>query len=108
MKYFCYKQHSSVYLVTIIYYICNIPSFYIFYASSVALNIEETIKLKQNMHQNILNDTFKRLQVLFFVFKQFLIGLKQNLREEDNLSTRDKWPIPKVSSVRRFYCIALS
>ena len=46
----------------------------------------------------------KRLQVLFFVFKQFLIGLKQNLWEEDNLSTRDKWPVPKVSSVRRFYC----
>ena len=38
------------------------------------------------------------------MFKQFLIGLKQNLREEDNLSTRDKWPVPKVSSVRRFYC----
>ena len=37
------------------------------------------------------------------MFKQFLIGLKQNLREEDNLSTRDKWPVPKVSSVRRFY-----
>ena len=42
---------------------------------------------------------------VIFVFKQFLIGLKQNLREEDNLSTRDKWPVPKVSSVRRFYCI---
>ena len=39
------------------------------------------------------------------MFKQFLISLKQNLREEDNLSTRDKWPVPKVSSVRRFYCI---
>ena len=38
------------------------------------------------------------------MFKQFLIGLKQNLREEDNLSTRDKWPVPKVPSVRRFYC----
>ena len=77
-------------MFTIIYYICNIASFYIFYASSVGLNIEETIKLKLNMNQNILNDTFKRLQVLFFVFKQFLIGLKQNLWEEDNLSTRDK------------------
>ena len=41
------------------------------------------------------------------MFKQFLIGLKQNLREEDNLSIRDKLPIPKVSSVRRFYCIAV-
>ena len=40
------------------------------------------------------------------MFKQFLIALKQNLREEDNLSTKDKWPVPKVSSVRRFYCIA--
>ena len=48
-----------VYLVTIIYCICNTASFYIFYASSVALNtvllIEETIKLKQNINQNILN-----------------------------------------------------
>ena len=33
------------------------------------------------------NNTFKTLSVSF-VFK---IGLKQNLREEDNLSTRDKW-----------------
>ena len=40
----------------------------------------------------------------FCLYKQFLIGLKQNLREEDNLSTRDKWSVPKVSSVRRFYC----
>ena len=45
----------------------------------------------------------KDLSVIF-VFKQILIGLKQNLREEDNLSTRDKWPVPKVSFVRRFYC----
>ena len=42
------------------------------------------------------------------MFKQFLIALKQNVREEDNLSTRDKWPVPKVSSVRRFYCITIS
>ena len=42
---------------------------------------------------------------VIFVFKQLLICLKQNLREEDNLSTRDKWPIPKVSFVQRFYCI---
>ena len=42
---------------------------------------------------------------VIFVFKQFLIVLKQNLREEDNLSTRDKWPVPKMSSVQRFYCI---
>ena len=39
------------------------------------------------------------------MFKQFLIRLKQNLREEDNLSTRDKWHVLKVSFVRRFYCI---
>ena len=30
--------------------------------------------------------------------------LKQNLREEDNLSTRDKWLVLKVLSVWRFYC----
>ena len=62
--------------------------------------IEETIKLKQDVNYN----TYKRLSVIF-VFKQVLIGLKQNLREEDSLSTSDKWPVPKVSSVRRFYCI---
>ena len=38
-------------------------------------------------------------------FKDFPIRLKGNLREEDNLSTRDKWPVPNVSFVRRFYCI---
>ena len=31
-------------------------------------------------------------------------GLKENLREEDNLSTRDNWPVPNVSFVRRFCC----
>ena len=30
--------------------------------------------------------------------------LQQNLRKEDSLSTRDKLPVPKVSSVWRFYC----
>ena len=29
------------------------------------------------------------------MFKQFLIGLKQNLQEEDNLSTRHKCSSPK-------------
>ena len=45
----------------------------------------------------------KDLKCYFCV--QFLICLKQNLPEEDNLSTRDKWPVPEVSSVQRFYCI---
>ena len=49
------------------------------------------------------NNTFKGL---FFIFKKFPIGLKENLREEDNLSTRDNWPVPNVSFVRRFYCSA--
>ena len=49
----------------------------------------------------------KKTSSVIFVFKEFLIGLKQNLREEDNLSTRDKWLVPKVSSVRRFYCSML-
>ena len=42
--------------------------------------------------------------MLFFIFKKFPIGLKENLREEDNLSTGDNWPVPNVSFVRRFYC----
>ena len=84
-----------------------IASFYIFYASSVALTI---LLLKKPSNWSKIwtriyyNNTFKRLPSVIFVFKQFLIGLKQNLREEDNLSTRDKWPVPKVSSFRRFYC----
>ena len=84
-----------------------IASFYIFYASSVALTI---LLLKKPSNWSRIwtriyyNNTFKRLPSVIFVFKQFLIGLKQNLREEDNLSTRDKWPVPKVSSFRRFYC----
>ena len=41
----------------------------------------------------------------FFVFRKFAIGLQQNLREEDNLSTKDKGPAPNVSFVRMFYCI---
>ena len=30
--------------------------------------------------------------MLFFVFKKFVLGLKVNLQEEDNLSTGGKWP----------------
>ena len=41
----------------------------------------------------------------YFSSLKIPIGLKENLREEDNLSTRDNWPVPKVSFVRRFYCI---
>ena len=39
------------------------------------------------------------------MFKKFPIGLKENLQEEDNFSTRDNWPVPNVSFVRRFHCI---
>ena len=46
--------------------------------------------------------------MLFFVFKKFPIGLKQNLREEDNLSTRDTGPVPNVSFVRRFTVFTMS
>ena len=56
---------------------------------SCHLTIEKTIKMKQDG--------------LFFVIKKFPIGLKENLKE-DNLSTRDNWPIPNVSFVQRFYC----
>ena len=35
--------------------------------------------------------------VIFFIFKDFPIRLKENLQEEDNLSTSEKWPIPNVS-----------
>ena len=56
----------------------------------------------RNLNQNMII----HLKETSSVFKQFLIGLKQNLWEEDNLSARDKWPVPKVSSVWRFYCIS--
>ena len=91
----CYKQHLSVYLVAI--YVI-IASFYIFYASSVVLTI---LLLKKRSNWSRIWTriySFERLQVYLF------LCLKQNLREEDNLSTRDNWPVPKVSSVRRFYC----
>ena len=41
--------------------------------------------------------------MLFFPFRKFPIGLKQNSWEEDNLSTRDKRSVPNVSFVWRFY-----
>ena len=47
----------------------------------------------------------KDFKCYFFVYKKVPRGLKENLREEDNLSTRDNWPIPNVSFVWRFYCI---
>ena len=34
------------------------------------------------------------IQGLFFIFKKFPIGLKENLREEDNFSTRDTGTSP--------------
>ena len=36
---------------------------------------------------------------------RFYCRLKENLREEDSLSTRDNWPVPTVSFVQRFYCV---
>ena len=41
-------------------------------------------------------------------FKGISLGSSINLREEDNLSTRDKWPVPKVSSLRRFTVIGIA
>ena len=32
---------------------------------------------------------------------------KQKPPREDNLSTKDKWPVPKLSSLRRFYCTCI-
>ena len=52
------------------------------------------------MKQNVLS--FERLEV---PFTNFPICLRENPCEEDNLSTRDKCPVPNVSFVRRFYCI---
>ena len=43
--------------------------------------------------------------IIHFCLKDFPIGLRKPLRE-DNLSTRDKWSVPNLSFVQRFYCIA--
>ena len=69
---------------------------------SVALAILLLKKKHQNEAECIIIIHLK----VIFIFKKFPIGLKENLREEDNLSTRDNWPVPKVSFVRWFYCIA--
>ena len=66
---------------------------------SCHLGIEKAIRMKTHA-QNIFNITFKAFK-FFFVFKHFPIGLKENLRDEDNLSTMD---LPNVSFVQRFYC----
>ncbi len=34
----------------------------------------------------------------------FLAGNEDNLRDRDNLSTKDKRPVPNVSVIRRFTC----
>ena len=58
-------------------------------------------------HQNEAEYIFIIHLRVIFIFKKFPIGLKENLREEDNLSTRDKWPVPNVSFVRRFCCTSI-
>ena len=59
-------------------------------------------KIKQSTYKN---DTFKELCIFLFVFKKFPIALKENLQEEEDVSTRAKWLILSVFFVRRFYCI---
>ena len=43
--------------------------------------------------------------IFLFVLKKFPIALKENLQEEEDISTRAKWLILSVFFVRRFYCI---
>ena len=57
------EQQSSVYLTIII----------------AILLLNKTIKMKQNI-----------LKLKIFLSGKFSVGFKQNLWEEDNLSTRDK------------------
>ena len=64
----CYKQHLSVYLYVII------ASFYIFYASSVALTIfllKKPSNWSRIWTRIYYNNTFKRLQVLFLCLSNF-------------------------------------
>ena len=53
---------------------------------SCHLGIEKAIRMK-TYAQKIFNNTFRAFK--FFVFKHISIGLKENLRDEDNLSTMD-------------------
>ena len=44
---------------------------------------------------------------LFSIKIIFFVAFKHKPLREDNLSTKDKWPNPKVSSLRRFHCITI-
>ena len=48
-------------------------------------------KNHQNGAEYIIILHLKTLSVIF-VFRKFILGLKENLQEEDNLSTGEKWP----------------
>ena len=85
-------------------FICIIIASYIFYASIVLFLPSCYWTSHRNEAEYIKIVDFTDCKCHFFVFRKFPLGLKQNLWEEDNLSTRDKWPVPNVSSVRRFYC----
>ena len=73
--------------------IATIPPF--FNASIIALAI---LQLKKPKYMD-------RILVLVICLLGLPVGLKENLREEDNLSTRNKWPDPNVFFVQRFYTL---
>ena len=82
---FCYCDHN-----------CNHSTFLCKWYCSYNLTIEKKA-------QNIWTE-YTILSVSDSCFRTFQ---KENLREEDNLSTRDKGPVPNVSFVQRFYCSSL-
>ena len=87
-----------------------IASLGIFYATSTAVAILQLKKISKwkYMHRMYVIIHLKAFKCYFLVFNDFPIDLKENLREEDNLSTRDKCPVPNVSFVRRFYWLYIT
>ena len=67
---------------------------------TLVLLLPSSYWIKPSKWSRIYNNTFKG-------YFEIPIGLKENLQEEDNLSTRNNWPVPKVSFVPRFYCMHL-
>ena len=62
--------------------------------SSVVLAILPLKNKPSKWNRIYCNNTFK---CYFSSLKNFFpIGFKENLREEENLSTRDNWPVPNI------------
>ena len=83
----------AVYIIYVI-----IASFYIFYASSVVLTIfllKKPSNWSRIWTRIYYNNTFKRLQVLFLLFKPFLKGLNKSSEKRTTSLQGTNGPSPK-------------